>query len=65
LTNLGRVISPPDPWRVPARNWRDPVEILHVEVNEMKFNSGLLKLNWLATAVAVTLAAVAAQSPFF
>ena len=31
----------------------------------MKFGTGLLKLNWLVTAVAVTLAAVAAQSPLF
>lgn len=31
----------------------------------MKFGTSLLKLNWLVTAVAVTLAAVAAQSPLF
>lgn len=35
------------------------------EVNDMKSGSGLLKFNWLVTAVAVTLAAVAAQSPLF
>ena len=31
----------------------------------MKSGSRLLKFNWLVTAVAVTLAAVAAQSPLF
>lgn len=31
----------------------------------MKLNTGLLKLNWVITAVALTLAAIAAQSPLF
>jgi hypothetical protein len=28
-------------------------------------NTNITKLNWIVTAVAITLAAVAAQSPFF
>jgi hypothetical protein len=30
----------------------------------MKLNTNVTKLNWIVTAVALTLAAVAAQSPF-
>jgi hypothetical protein len=31
----------------------------------MKLNTNVNKLNWIVTAVALTLATVAAQSPFF
>lgn len=31
----------------------------------MKLNTSTTKLNWIVTAVALTLATVAAQSPFF
>jgi hypothetical protein len=31
----------------------------------MKLNTEISKLNWIVTAVALTLATVAAQSPFF
>lgn len=31
----------------------------------MKINTGLLKLNWVIAAVALTLATVAAQNPLF
>jgi hypothetical protein len=31
----------------------------------MKLNTNITKLNWIVTAVALTLATVAAQSPFF
>jgi hypothetical protein len=31
----------------------------------MKLNTNITRLNWIVTAVALTLATVAAQSPFF
>jgi hypothetical protein len=38
----------------------------HREENElMKLGTNVSKLNWIVTAVALTLATVAAQSPFF
>lgn len=52
---------------VAARNWRDPLERLMPKRGEcpMKLISGLQKLNWVVTAVALTMAVIALQSPLF
>lgn len=54
-------------WRVLARKRREQLEKLgagEVKV-DMKPNSKISRLNWAIAIVAVTLAAVAAQSPLF